>query len=81
MTFRREHINEIPLSWQPKRYQKAVAHLGVHVKDIGYFPTGVRGIESGFRDKVEVVIYLRRGRYVQAYYARTIYLYMEPYTQ
>ena len=44
MTFRKEHINEIPLSWQPKRYQKAVAHLKVHMKNIGYFPTGMRGV-------------------------------------
>jgi len=43
MTFRKEHINEIPLSWQPKRYQKEVAHLKVHLKDVGYFPTGMRG--------------------------------------
>lgn len=43
MTFRREHINEIPLDWQPKRYQKAVAHLEVQMKDAGYSITGLRG--------------------------------------
>lgn len=43
MTFRREHINEIPLEWQPKRYQKSVAHLKVQMKDAGYSITGLRG--------------------------------------
>lgn len=42
MTFRKEHINEIPLSWQPKRYQKEVEHLTVHIKESGYFSTGLR---------------------------------------
>ncbi len=44
MTFRKEHINEIPLEWQPKRYRKAVAHLEVRMKEVGYFPTGIRGV-------------------------------------
>ena len=43
MTFRREHINEIPLSWQPKHFQKAVAHLSLRNKNVGYAITGVRG--------------------------------------
>ena len=43
-TFRREHINEIPLNWQPKRFRKAVAHLSVRKKGIGYAITGIRGI-------------------------------------
>lgn len=41
-TFRKKHINEIPLSWQPKRFQKAVSHLTARTKDHGYFPTGIR---------------------------------------
>lgn len=41
MTFRKEHVNEIPLDWQPKRFQKDVAHLTGRVKDHGYL-TGVR---------------------------------------
>ena len=44
MTFRKEHINEIPLDWQPNRFQKAVAHLEVQRKEHGYPVTGVRGI-------------------------------------
>jgi hypothetical protein len=42
MTFRKEQINEIPLSWQPKQDQKAVAHL--EPKDYGYGITGGRFI-------------------------------------
>lgn len=44
MTFRKEHINEIPLSWQPKRFQKAVMHLTARTKDRGHFITGLRGL-------------------------------------
>ncbi len=43
MTFGREHINEIPLSWQPKRFQKAVGPLASRMKDVGYAITGLRG--------------------------------------
>ena len=43
-TWRREHINEIPLEdWQPKRYLKLVKGLNDRVTDEGYFPTGLRG--------------------------------------
>lgn len=44
MSFRKEHINEIPLSWQPKRYQKAIEYLRPQMKQSGYFPTGLRGL-------------------------------------
>ena len=44
MTFRREHINEIPIDWQPKRFQRAVAHLASRQKNVGYAITGLRGI-------------------------------------
>jgi hypothetical protein len=44
MTFRREHINEIPMQWQPKRFLKAVGHLDGRTKEYGYSMTGVRGI-------------------------------------
>ncbi|KAI9822585.1 MAG: hypothetical protein M1827_000304 [Pycnora praestabilis] len=40
MTFRKQHINEIPIGWQPKQFQKAVAHL--NLKQEGYFLTGLR---------------------------------------
>ena len=43
MTFRREHINEIPVDWQPKRFQRAVAHLASRQKNVGYTITGLRG--------------------------------------
>ncbi|KAL6719731.1 hypothetical protein ACLMJK_001652 [Lecanora helva] len=43
MTFRREHINEIPIEWQPKRFQRAVAHLVGRGKNVGYGITGLRG--------------------------------------
>ena len=43
MTFRKEHINEIPIDWQPKRFQKAVAHLTCRKKGVGYAITGLRG--------------------------------------
>ena len=43
-TWRREHINEIPLKeWQPKRYLKLVKGLNDKVTDKGYFVTGLRG--------------------------------------
>ncbi|KJZ80102.1 hypothetical protein HIM_00816 [Hirsutella minnesotensis 3608] len=42
MTFGRRDINEIPIEWQPRSYQKAVAHLLARTKDEGYFPTRVR---------------------------------------
>ena len=45
MTFRKEHINEIPLDWQPKRFQKAVVGLTAQIKDYGHFPTGVRFVD------------------------------------
>ncbi|MCJ1279757.1 hypothetical protein MMC21_007581 [Puttea exsequens] len=44
MTFKKQHINEIPLLWQPKQYRKAVGHLARRTKDFGYFPTGVREV-------------------------------------
>lgn len=44
MTFRKEHINEIPIDWQPKRFQRAVAHLAVRQKNVGYAITGLRGV-------------------------------------
>jgi hypothetical protein len=44
MTFRREHINEIPMQWQPKRFLKAVRHLDGRTKNFGYSMTGLRGI-------------------------------------
>ena len=43
MTFRKEHINEIPVDWQPKRFQKAVAHLLEQTKEEGHAITGIRG--------------------------------------
>lgn len=43
MTFRREHINEIPLDWQPKRYRKAVKALEERISEEGYGITGLRG--------------------------------------
>jgi hypothetical protein len=43
MTFRRRAINEIPLDWQPKCFQKAVARLERQIKPYGYALTGVRG--------------------------------------
>ncbi|KAK3169714.1 hypothetical protein OEA41_009098 [Lepraria neglecta] len=42
MTFRKEDINEIPLDWQPMRFQKSVAHLQGQIKNHGYALTGVR---------------------------------------
>ena len=46
VTFRREHINEIPMGgrWQPKQFMKAVGHLKGRTKDFGYCPTGLRCI-------------------------------------
>lgn len=44
MTFSRKDINEIPIEWQPKRYQKAVANLNGRTKDEGFVPTGVREV-------------------------------------
>ncbi len=41
-TWRKGDINEVPLDWQTKRYQKAVAHLEVLIKDKGYGITGLR---------------------------------------
>ena len=45
MTFREEHINEIPVDWQPKAYQKAVRGLVAQAKGrgVGYAITGCRG--------------------------------------
>ena len=43
MTFRREHINEIPFDWQPKRFQREVAHLAMRKKNVAYAITGLRG--------------------------------------
>ena len=43
MTFRREHINEIPLDWQPKRFRKAVRALEERITKEGYSITGLRG--------------------------------------
>ena len=40
MTWRKEHINEIPIEWQPKRFQKAVKHL--NGKDRRVIMTGIR---------------------------------------
>ncbi|KAL2039015.1 hypothetical protein N7G274_008064 [Stereocaulon virgatum] len=42
MTFRKGNINEIPLDWQPKCFQKAVKHLEGQIKPYGYAVTGVR---------------------------------------
>ena len=46
MTFRKEHINEIPIGWQPKAYQKAVRGLVAQAKGRGqgYAITGCRGV-------------------------------------
>ena len=44
MSFKKVHINEIPLEWQPKQYRKAVRHLATRTKEYGYSPTGVRDI-------------------------------------
>ena len=38
MTFRREHINEIPLDWQPRRYRKAVKGLMQRIPEGIYDP-------------------------------------------
>ena len=38
MTFRREHINEIPLDWQPRRYRKAVKGLMQRISEGIYDP-------------------------------------------
>ena len=43
MTFRREHINEIPIDWQPRRFRKAVKGLEERVTETGYAITGLRG--------------------------------------
>lgn len=45
MTFRKEHINEIPIDWQPKAYQKAVGGLVTQAegRGRGYAITGCRG--------------------------------------
>lgn len=44
MTFRREHINEIPLDWQPRRFRKAIKGLEERVTEEGYAITGLRGV-------------------------------------
>lgn len=46
MTFRKEHINEIPIDWQPKAFQKAVRGLVAQAKGRGkgYGITGFRGV-------------------------------------
>ena len=44
MTFRKEHINEIPISWQPKRFQKAVANVVGPKKGRRYAITGLRDV-------------------------------------
>ena len=43
-TFRKEHINEIPIKWQPKAFQKAVRGLVAQAKarGVGYGITGCR---------------------------------------
>ena len=48
MTFRKEHINEIPIDWQPKAFQKAVRGLVAQAKGrgIGYGITGCRGVSQ-----------------------------------
>ena len=43
MSFRREHINEIPLDWQPRRFRKAVKGLEERITEQGYAITGLRG--------------------------------------
>ncbi|KAI9803232.1 MAG: hypothetical protein M1825_002023 [Sarcosagium campestre] len=43
MTFRREQINEIPLNWQPKSFQKAVAPLTIRKKPFVNPVAGLRG--------------------------------------
>lgn len=45
MTFRKEHINEIPVDWQPKAFQKAVGGLvaQAEARGKGYALTGLRG--------------------------------------
>ena len=46
MTFRKEHINEIPIDWQPKAFQKAVKGLVAQAqgRGKGYGITGCRGV-------------------------------------
>ncbi|CAD6581746.1 MAG: hypothetical protein ASARMPRED_000693 [Alectoria sarmentosa] len=48
MTFRKENINEIPIDWQPKAFQKAVRGLVAQAKGRGkgYGVTGVRGVTA-----------------------------------
>ena len=43
MTFKREHINEIPLDWQPKRFRKSVRALEERITEERYAITGLRG--------------------------------------
>ena len=43
MSFRREHINEIPLDWQPRRFRKAIKGLEERITEEGYAITGLRG--------------------------------------
>ncbi|CAF9925838.1 hypothetical protein IMSHALPRED_006794 [Imshaugia aleurites] len=53
MTFRKEHINEIPIVWQPKAFQKAVGGLVAQAngKGKGYGITGFRGVAGLYRRK------------------------------